>query len=231
VTSAGRIAAAAAALLLAAGAAEAQGWLHSCRPFVPPPAPAVIATDDVTATLTPGDPAAFLAGATGDCPRCDLRGAQLQRRDLAGADLRGADLSGASLHRAKLAGAQLDRARLTGANLNLADLKRASLVGASLEKALLYGADMAASVLIGADLTDARRLLSRADSPGRARPPPREPCLRIRPPFQCRSEHPSTSIPSRESMGWGTCPNPRGCPEGRRPRPWRTPSGSPPAPP
>ncbi len=93
---------------------------------------------------------AFLAGATIDCPGCDLVGADLKRRDLAGADLSGANLSGAVLHRAKLGGANLDGANLRGADLNVADLKRASLVGADLTDALLYETDASA-----ADFTNA----------------------------------------------------------------------------
>ena len=164
---------AAAALLLAAPA-HAQSWLHSCRPFVPPPSPEALPTDATTASLVPGDAAAFLAATTNDCPRCDLRGAKLQRRDLTRADLRGADLSGASLHRARLAGARLDQADLRNANLNLADLKRASLVGARLGSAMLYGADLAASVLIG---TDPQRCAPAARAPdaGAARQRPDRP--------------------------------------------------------
>jgi uncharacterized protein YjbI with pentapeptide repeats len=94
----------------------------------------------------PTDPVeAFLAGATRDCPGCDLPGADLRRRDLAGADLAGANLSGARLHRALLGGANLDGADLTSANLNVADLKRASFVGADLTGALLFQADAAAA--------------------------------------------------------------------------------------
>ena len=37
---------------------------------------------------------AFLAGATKDCPGCDLHNAGLKRRDLTGANLAGADLTG-----------------------------------------------------------------------------------------------------------------------------------------
>lgn len=88
---------------------------------------------------------AFLAGATRDCPGCDLTGANLKRRDLAGADLSGANLSGANLHRALLGGANLDDANLRGAVLNVADLKRASLVGADLSYALLYATDASAA--------------------------------------------------------------------------------------
>ena len=44
-----------------------------------------------------------------DCPRCNLRGA-----DLSGADLSGADLTGARLTGARLTGARLTGADLTG---------------------------------------------------------------------------------------------------------------------
>ncbi|MGD9739165.1 MAG: pentapeptide repeat-containing protein [Bauldia sp.] len=96
--------------------------------------------------------AAFLAGASIDCPGCDLSGADLARRNLAGADLSGANLSGASLHRALLGRATLDGADLTDANLNLADLKFASLTGADLTGALLYQADAAGASFAGAKL-------------------------------------------------------------------------------
>ncbi|MCW5695113.1 MAG: pentapeptide repeat-containing protein [Bauldia sp.] len=101
----------------------------------------------------PTDPReAFLAGATIDCPGCDLAGANLKRRNLAGADLANADLSRANLHRAILAGANLAGANLTGANLNVADLKRARLAGADLTGALLYQTDAAGADFTGATL-------------------------------------------------------------------------------
>ncbi|MCW5695464.1 MAG: pentapeptide repeat-containing protein [Bauldia sp.] len=105
--------------------------------------------------------AAFLAGASIDCPGCDLQGVSLKRRNLSGADLSGADLTGASLHRAVLAGADLADANLTAANLNLADFRRASLPGAKLSGAYLFladfgGADLSGSELDGTRARDAR---------------------------------------------------------------------------
>ena len=66
---------------------------------------------------------AFLAGASKDCPGCDLRGVSLKRRDLSGADLTGADLTDAVLHAARLTKAKLGHAMLQGANLSPADYR------------------------------------------------------------------------------------------------------------
>ncbi|MBI4046259.1 MAG: pentapeptide repeat-containing protein, partial [Devosia nanyangense] len=126
-----------------------------CRPFPPPTLPDRATFDPATLPAA-GDVVAFLNGKTNDCVRCDLKGAQLQRRALAGADLRGADLSGASLHAAVLSKARLDGARLTGANLDLANLSAASLVTADLQDALLYRANLSGALLNDANLTNAR---------------------------------------------------------------------------
>ena len=67
---------------------------------------------------------------TGDCIKCDLRGAYLNGTDLSGAYLRGADLRGAYLSGANLDGANLEGAKLSGANLDGAKLDYAIMDGA-----------------------------------------------------------------------------------------------------
>lgn len=59
---------------------------------------------------------------TRECPRCDLRNANLQGADLNGVNLEGANLEGANLEGAKLGNANLKRANFTKANLERADL-------------------------------------------------------------------------------------------------------------
>ena len=101
------------------------------------------------------DVAAFLAGATKNCPGCNLPGANLKRRDLAGANLAGANLRGASFHRAVLRGANLAGADLTEANLNKTDLIQADLSNAKLAKAMLFEADASRADFSRANLTEA----------------------------------------------------------------------------
>ena len=84
--------------------------------------------------LVAADPADLeRLGATGHCPGCDLRSADLAQRvligaNLAAADLRdarlaGADLRGAVLRDADLRGVVLHRVELAGADLRGADLR------------------------------------------------------------------------------------------------------------
>lgn len=85
--------------------------------------------------------------ATGQCPRCDLRDADLvhadlQRANLQGALLQGANLSRANLNGANLQGADLRQASLVGANLNATQLQQARLDGADLREADLAGAQI-----------------------------------------------------------------------------------------
>ncbi|MSO71136.1 MAG: pentapeptide repeat-containing protein [Alphaproteobacteria bacterium] len=115
-----------------------------------PPAARAAARRDQAAFAGPRE--AFLAGATRECPGCDLANADLRRRDLSGADLRGANLAGAVLHRAVLRRANLEGANLQGANLNLADLTLATLRGAHLYDAMLFQADGGRADFSGADL-------------------------------------------------------------------------------
>ena len=56
---------------------------------------------DRPVAATAQDAAAFLAGQTKTCVKCDLVGAALKQRDLSGDDLTDADLSRAVMHRAK----------------------------------------------------------------------------------------------------------------------------------
>ena len=84
--------------------------------------------------------------ATGQCPKCDLRGADLVHAQLQSANLQGAQLQGANLSRANLA----------GANLNGADLRQASLMGANLSQSSLMNTLLEGSDLREADLQGAR---------------------------------------------------------------------------
>ena len=111
-----------------------------------------------------------------ECPGCDLRGANLQRKvlngaklpradlngarfdeaELSAADLTGAYLFGTNLSQANLRGTQLINADLRKANLSRADLQGAYLLLANLRKADLRGAQLTGAFLNGADLTGAR---------------------------------------------------------------------------
>lgn len=82
---------------------------------------------------------------TNQCPRCDLRSANLENANLFGANLVGADLSGANLTgvnlgSANLTDADLTGARLTNAYLYLATLENTNFNQASLENAYLKDA-------------------------------------------------------------------------------------------
>ena len=89
-------------------------------------------------------------------PRADLNGARLDEAELSGADLTGAYLFGANLSQANLRGTQLINADLRKANLSRADLQGAYLLLANLRKADLRGAQLSGAFLQGADLTGAR---------------------------------------------------------------------------
>ncbi len=133
---------------------ESSARLEVIQVEAPEPAAAVVGP----AELHPEEPVssspqeAFLAGATVDCPGCDLAAADLRRRDLTGANLSGANLKGAVLHRAVLRGANLAAANLAGANLNRADLRFATLRDANLFNAMLWQVDAARADFSGADL-------------------------------------------------------------------------------
>ena len=93
-----------------------------------------------------GDPIQQLQ-ITGQCPRCNLKGANLRGLDLRMVDLKGADLRGADLRSSNLEGADLSNANLTnvdlrGAYLANAHLANAEIKGANLESADLRGATM-----------------------------------------------------------------------------------------
>lgn len=82
---------------------------------------------------------------TNQCPRCDLRSANLENANLFGANLVGADLSGANLTGVNLGSANLTDADLTGARLDnaylyLATLENTNFNQASLENAYLKDA-------------------------------------------------------------------------------------------
>lgn len=82
---------------------------------------------------------------TKQCPRCDLRGADLVHANLSGADLQGA----------LLIGANLSRADLSHADLRGSDLRQASLFGTNLANSKLTGSLMAGADLREADLSGA----------------------------------------------------------------------------
>ena len=84
------------------------------------------------------------------CPRCYLRGANLE-----GADLRGATLEGANLERANLRRTYLQRANIFGTYLNNADLEGANLFGANLDNAKLHDANLTNANLEDASLKEA----------------------------------------------------------------------------
>jgi uncharacterized protein YjbI with pentapeptide repeats len=87
---------------------------------------------------------------TGQCPGCDLAGADLIGAHLIGADLRNANLTGANLSHANLEGADL-----TGANLTRANLTKTYLTNASMAKATLSHADMTSAIAYNADISRA----------------------------------------------------------------------------
>ena len=87
---------------------------------------------------------------TGDCQRCNLKGADLRDADLAGSNLTGANLTGANLTGANLTGANLQPTPPLMANFRSATSTSASLRGANLSNARLDGA-----YLRGVDLTNA----------------------------------------------------------------------------
>ena len=95
---------------------------------------------------------------TGDCPGCDLVGAELahaslQRAHLNGANLQKANLAGADLRSAKLVRANLSEANLLGANLSRANLYHAIFSGANLK-----GANLDMAIFMGATFDGAEGL-------------------------------------------------------------------------
>ena len=79
----------------------------------------------------------------GQCPRCDLRlaemrGIAIENANLSKAILREADLKEASLVEADLSGADLRRAEVERADLSRANMTGASMRGVDLEKAILH---------------------------------------------------------------------------------------------
>ena len=86
----------------------------------------------------------------GECPKCDLSGADLNAGEFVGASFSNANLSGANLSEAVF-----NEAKLDGTNLRGADLSDAILVDAQMEGADLTGAKLDETVLDGANLTGA----------------------------------------------------------------------------
>lgn len=99
--------------------------------------------------------------ASGKCPGCDLRGADLRNRDLRGAQLEAADLRDAQLTGSSLAGANLRGARLTGVELHEvrltgADLRDADLSHLHIDRDLEF-LDLTGVLLEGARFSGGRR--------------------------------------------------------------------------
>ena len=120
----------------------------------PPPsaAPAPVSYTPEPAPLPSRDEMKHMMVKTaGNCPDCNLSGADLSRGDLVEANLTGANLSGANLSKANLR-----RANLAGADLSGADLTTANLPGANLTNCNLRNADLSGANLIQADLTGAQ---------------------------------------------------------------------------
>jgi Pentapeptide repeats (8 copies) len=97
---------------------------------------------------------------TGNCPRCDLRdanlrGANLQRANLRDANLRGANLRDANLRGANLSNANLQDADLRDANLTRSNLRNSSLRNANLRNANLESVDVRGANFDGSDLKGA----------------------------------------------------------------------------
>ena len=87
---------------------------------------------------------------TGDCQRCNLKGADLRDANLVDSNLTGANLTGANLTGANLTGANLQPVRSFMAGFASATSTSVSLRGANLSNARLDGA-----YLRGIDLTNA----------------------------------------------------------------------------
>jgi hypothetical protein len=99
--------------------------------------------------------------ASGKCPGCDLRGADLRNRNLNGVQLNAADLRDARLAGSSLAGASLRGARLTGIDffevrLTGADLRDADLSHLHIDRDLEF-MDLTGVLLEGARFSDGRR--------------------------------------------------------------------------
>ena len=69
---------------------------------------------------------------TGDCPGCDLSGANLEGLNLSGANLQAADLNGANFQQTQLLNANMAEANLSDAVLVASDLSGANLENANL---------------------------------------------------------------------------------------------------
>ncbi len=86
---------------------------------------------------------------TGNCPQCDLSGADLSRLDLAGANLAGADLSRSKLALTNLSDSNLQGANLRETNFSGADLANTDLRGANLTATVFVGAYMVGALMDG----------------------------------------------------------------------------------
>lgn len=94
--------------------------------------------------------------ATGECPQCNLRKADLAAIKIEDAYLRDADLFGANMRGIELREARLQNANLRRAQLQAANLSKAKLNNASLLEAKLQGADLSGADLPNVDLRKAQ---------------------------------------------------------------------------
>ncbi|SMF79981.1 pentapeptide repeat-containing protein [Pseudobacteriovorax antillogorgiicola] len=91
----------------------------------------------------------------GQCPKCNLQGADLSGLDLALVDLKEANLKGANLTGANLKDADLEGANLEGADLTETSLVQTSLKGANLSGARLVYSDLTYGDAAGANFSGA----------------------------------------------------------------------------
>ena len=84
---------------------------------------------------------------TGDCPRCDLSGADLRWLNLSGANLEQANLAGANFYRSNLDNADLSGADLTRAYLAEVSALASNFNSAQLDEATLYQSDFTGATL------------------------------------------------------------------------------------
>jgi hypothetical protein len=128
------------------------------------------------------------------CPNQDLSSIAASNSNLNGADLSGTNLTGADLRDVSFRGANLAKAVLNGADLTGADLRNANLSGAALVGTTLDQADLSDTnqtgvtfcntVMPDGTVTDCK-LVTSAERPTKADPPPRVLTARARRPVRC----------------------------------------------
>jgi uncharacterized protein YjbI with pentapeptide repeats len=86
---------------------------------------------------------------TGNCPRCDLSGADLRRLNLSGANLEQANLTKANFYESTLDNADLSGADLTGAYLAGVSAIAANFNSAKLDQSIIYNSDSSGASMYG----------------------------------------------------------------------------------